>query len=223
MGLSSKKTNSWWKYAPCRPGAETPGLVWVKAKLMNPYHIGDDLGLFGWSRHLFFSSQLQGATELLSSLKERRLSGCFLPSTVQWLLPHLLCTVGQKAGRNTGDEHHLSRFLQAGHTQACDCIPVTQLEDTMPQQLVGFLEQRNQKQHQHQLQWKKFFPTQIIPPKNPFPTQRIVSHFYQKGCICKTFKDTATAWGRTVFLQGTELDFLYTKTIVHWVQLKRYQ
>lgn len=142
---------------------------------MDPYHIGDDLGLFGRSWPLF-SLQLQGATELLSSLKGRSLSGFSLPSTAQWLLPHLLCTVGQKAGRNTGDKHHLSRFLEAGHTQASDCVPVTQLEDMMPQHLAGFLEQRNQKQHQHQLQGKKFFSTQIIPPKKPFPTQRIASH-----------------------------------------------
>lgn len=136
---------------------------------MDPYHIGDDLGLFGWSWPLF-SLQLQGATELLSSLKGRSLSGFSLPSTAQWLLPHLLCTVGQKAGRNTGDKHHLSRFLEAGHTQASDCVPVTQLEDMMPQHLAGFLEQRNQKQHQHQIQGKKI----LLNPNNS--TQKTVSH-----------------------------------------------
>lgn len=154
---------------------------------MNPYHIGDDLGLFGWSWRLLCSPQLQRATELLSSLNERRLSGFSLPSTFQWLLPHLLCTVGQKAGRHTGDKHRLSRFLQAGHTQACYCVPVTQLEDMMPHQLARFLEQRNQKQHQHQLQWKKFFLTQITPhpkthPKNPFPP-RGLPHTLSKRAV----------------------------------------
>lgn len=158
------------KIRPCRPAAQTLKHEWVKANPMNPYHIWDDLG-FGWSWPLLFNSQLQGITELLSSLKGRRLSGFSLPSTAQWLLPCLLCTAWQKAGRNTSDKHPLSRFLQAGHIQACYCVPVTQLKDMMPCQLVGLLEQRNQKQHQHLLRWKKFFPTQITPPKKTFPSR----------------------------------------------------
>lgn len=142
-GLSNKEINSWWKVRSCRPGAETLQHEREKGNPTNPYHIWDDLGLFGWSWPLLFNSQLQDVTELLSSLKGRRLSGFILPSTVQWLLPHLLCTVEQKAGRITGNKYPLSRFLQAGQAQACDCIPATQLEGMMPCQLAGLLEQWN--------------------------------------------------------------------------------